>query len=231
MCPRTPAEPSYAPAPLGTPPAVAPLAPHLSTNKHKAPRHGTPAPPSTLVASPTLAGGIGRRRAGAAARELVTCLQPPGSAVVVPAGRLVRREQCEDSTQRIACDIDGGRRTFSSPRGARYSCANSSACSMLPARMSSMSCCCCRWKKSCARSSRICKTHPHPHLSCPPGGVCVCAAGMMMGARYLRVEVVDALDGVLDVPTLHRLADGRAVGDTVQVHSHCGCIRPAFPRS
>lgn len=43
---------------------------------------------------------------------------------------------------------------------------------------------------------------------------------------YLGVEVVDALNGVLYVATLHRLADGRAIGDAVQVHPNCSSTPP-----
>jgi hypothetical protein len=46
---------------------------------------------------------------------------------------------------------------FSSPRGAKYSCANSSASSVLPCRTSSMKRCCWRWNSSSCFSSRICR--------------------------------------------------------------------------
>lgn len=74
---------------------------------------------------------------------------------------------------------------FSSPTGARYSCAKSSASSVRPPRMSSMSRCCCRWKNSSSCCSRICRAG---------------ARSSQASGRHLLARAALALERVADAP-------------------------------
>ena len=47
-------------------------------------------------------------------------------------------------------------------------------------------------------------------------------SGTVQCTAHLWVEIVDAGDGILDVPSLHSFADLHAVGDGMQVHPRAG---------
>lgn len=110
-------------------------------------------------------GGAHQQRPERARRGLLEREQGEGLLQFLQELRLRAAEEAETASgsEAAAAEQAGGRsmapevqRTFSSPLGARYSWANSSASSTWPLRMSSMSRCCWRWKVSCCLSSRIC---------------------------------------------------------------------------